>query len=337
MSVTKRIDSGSGDRDTPERVSLPGLLGDSPVMQEVFARIERYAQVPFPVLLQGETGTGKTVIARVIHLFSARKDKPFVTVSATIPETLLESELFGSVKGAFSGATDRKGKFEEANGGTILLEEIGEADLIVQKKLLRVLDSGEFERLGSNKTIKVDVKVVAASNRDLYEMTEEGTFRKDLYFRLKALSLEIPPLRTRGKDLSTLIDYYIQVEARAANKDIKGISPEAREVLLGYIFPGNVRELIGFLQYAVTMANSDVIELDSLPEELRQAATGAHLDDELTRRQRDEKESLLRCLRENGFHYGKTAEAWGCDPKTIGRLVEKYHIRIPDSGTKPTE
>ncbi|MEN3039661.1 MAG: sigma 54-interacting transcriptional regulator [Candidatus Kryptonium sp.] len=227
------------------------------------------------VLIQGETGTGKELIANLIHYNSRRKNKPFIKINcAAFPETLLESELFGYVKGAFTGAyTDRAGRFEIANGGTLFLDEIGELSYHLQAKLLRVLQSKSFEKLGSNKTVYVDVRLIAATNRDLREEVKRGNFREDLYYRISVVPIHLPPLRERKEDIPLLIHHFLKEFEKKGYKRIKAITPEAMRCLINYDWPGNVRELENAIEYALVCTKGEVITPCSLPPHIRDSNT----------------------------------------------------------------
>ncbi len=244
------------------------FIGNSPAIQQVLAIVERVADTRTTVLITGESGTGKELIARMLHEKSSRAGGPFVAVScAAIPETLLEVELFGAVKGAYTGAdTDRIGKFEAANGGTLFLDEIGDIPPLIQVKLLRVLQEREIERLGSNKPIPVDVRLVAATNRDLEQAVQSGSFRADLFYRLQVVHIHLPPLRERPEDIPLLVDYFIRKYAEENQRAMREVCPEALERLRAYSWPGNVRELENTIESAVVLAPPDATVL--LPEHL---------------------------------------------------------------------
>ena len=235
------------------------VWGRSGLMQDILEMVKKVAQTQATVLIQGESGTGKEVVAHAIVEHSTRAQKPFVKVNcAAVPETLLESEFFGHEKGAFTGAVSRReGRFETANGGTLLLDEIAEIPMSLQVKLLRVLQEREFERVGGNKTVRVDVRLIASTNRDLQEAVRQGQFREDLYYRLNVVPISIPPLRLRGTDLDDLVDYFTAHFARKHGKTISGVSPRAMERLRAYRWPGNVRELQNTLERAVIMSSVD--------------------------------------------------------------------------------
>ncbi len=246
------------------------LVGNSPQMQEVYKAIGRVAPQDVTVLIRGESGTGKELVARALYQHSPRVKGQFLAVNcAAIPDALLESELFGHEKGAFTGADQRRiGKFEQCSGGTLFLDEIGDMSPLVQSKVLRVLQSQQFERVGGNATINTDVRVIAATNRDLEKMVEEGEFRSDLYYRLSGFTIQLSPLRERREDLQPLIENYLTVFSRELSKDVHGISPEALELLLSYSWPGNVRELQNVLKQTLLRSAGEVIIPDFLPDKI---------------------------------------------------------------------
>ena len=248
------------------KYNLDNVIGQSKIMQEVFAEVHQAAPGRSTVLLRGESGTGKEVIARSIHYLSSRKDKPFIKVNcAALSETLLESELFGHEKGSFTGATqERKGRFELANGGTLFLDEIGDISPSFQTKLLRVLQEREFERVGGNKPIKVDIRLITATNRNLEEAVEKGEFRADLYYRINVVSIFLPPLRERREDIPLLVDYFLQKFNQENQKKV-AITPEALKVMLDCYWPGNVRELENCVERTMTMTRSNLIQEVDLP------------------------------------------------------------------------
>jgi DNA-binding NtrC family response regulator len=249
------------------RYRLEGIVAESGKMQEALSIVHRVAPSTATVLIRGESGTGKELIAQAIHYQSPRAEGPLVKVNcAALPETLLESELFGHVRGAFTGAVaDKPGRFEAAHGGTVFLDEIGDVSPAVQAKLLRVLQEKEFERVGSNRPVKVDVRVVAATNQDLDAAVREKQFREDLYFRLNVVSIPIPPLRERREDILPLAEAFLKKYAAENDKPIRGLTREARHALLAYEYPGNVRELENAVERAVVLTRSDAIDLEDLP------------------------------------------------------------------------
>ncbi len=250
-----------------EKFRFENIVGNSSALNEVMSMVQRVAKSNATVILRGESGTGKELIALALHFASERKDKPFVKVScAALPESLLESELFGHIKGSFTGAiSDRKGKFEEADTGTIFLDEIGEISHTTQTKLLRVLQEREFERVGSNQTRKVDVRIIAATNKNLEEAVKAKEMREDLYYRLNVVPIFIPPLRKRREDILPLIDHFIDKFSKENKRDIEGITQEAQKILIKYDYPGNIRELENILERAIVLARDDVISIKDLP------------------------------------------------------------------------
>jgi DNA-binding NtrC family response regulator len=264
-----------------QRYQFDNIIANSPGMQEVLAMVEQVAPTNATVLLGGESGVGKDMIARAIHQHSRRVNGPFIKINCTaIPENLLESELFGYEKGAFTGATTAKpGKFELADKGTIFLDEIGDMAGSLQVKLLRVLQEREFERLGGTRTIKVDVRVVAATNQDLRAALEQGTFREDLYYRLNVVPISIPPLREHKEDIPYLVDHFIRRFAESSGKAIEGITPEAMKLLVDFHWPGNVRELENIIERAVVMTGGPRIDVVDIRLDIaRPSGTRAGLD-----------------------------------------------------------
>lgn len=258
-------------RQLKKKYRFEGLIGDSPEMQKVYDMIEKIADTESTVLITGESGTGKELIAKTIHYSSLRSDAPFIPVNcAAIPKDLLESELFGHEKGAFTGALNtRIGRFELANKGTLFLDEVGELAPHLQVKLLRVLQEREFERVGGIKTIKVDVRILAATNSDLEKAVKEGRFREDLFYRLNVIPLHIPPLRKRREDIPLLIDYFAHEFARKRKREPLRFSKQAMDAFLRYDWPGNVRELRNLIERLTILVNSDVVSLNDLPEKFR--------------------------------------------------------------------
>lgn len=242
------------------------IIGSSPAIEKVTLLIEKAISINITVTITGETGTGKEVVAKAIHYNSARKNKPFIAVNvAAIPSELIESELFGHEKGSFTGAAARRiGKFEEATGGTLFLDEIGEMELTLQAKLLRVLQEKEITRIGSNTSIKIDCRIIVATHRNLKEEVKQGKFREDLYFRLYGLTIDIPPLRERGKDVLILAKYFMDAFCKENKISSKSISDGAQRKLLNYYFPGNVRELKSTIELAIVMSNSEIIQEENI-------------------------------------------------------------------------
>jgi len=243
----------------------PGnIVASSDAMHKVLEMVARVAATDATVLIQGESGTGKELIARALHQNSPRHDGPFIPINCgALPENLLESELFGHVKGAFTGAhQNKKGLFEEADGGTLFLDEVGEMSPVTQVKLLRVLQDSEVRRVGANTGVKVDVRVVAATNKLLQERVKSNDFREDLYYRLQVIPIQLPPLRDRKDEILPLIRHYLQVHAQKLNKPVKGLAPEAEKALVDYSWPGNIRELINAVERAMILCQEDIVKLD---------------------------------------------------------------------------
>jgi two-component system response regulator HydG len=274
LNLHLRRQNAELNRRLDERFGFEGMIGSSPQMNEVVDRLKRIAPTNATVLIQGETGTGKELVAQAIHQNSPRKNKPFVALNcAALSEHILESELFGHVKGAFTDAsTNRIGKFEHANGGTLFLDEVGDMPLATQIKLLRVLESGEITRVGSNDPIKVNVRILSATNRDLEEGISRGEFRRDLYHRLKVVTVQLPRLVERSQDSPLLIEHFMKQFAKLHEKQIRGMSPAARRALMQYDWPGNVRQLRNVVESMVVVDFDGVLDLDDLPSELSEAA-----------------------------------------------------------------
>ncbi len=266
----KIIRENSVLRGLKDRYKFENIIGISFAMQKVFEMIERVADTNATVLVTGESGVGKELVARAIHFNSCKKDNPLVVVNCgAIPETLLESELFGYEKGAFTGAVNtRYGRFEIANGGTIFLDEIGDMSFNLQVKLLRVLQEKSFERIGGSKTINVDVRIIAATNRMLDELVQQGKFREDLYYRLNVVPIKIPPLRDRRQDVPLLLNYFLERSNKMNSAGIEGFTEEAMKAMMDYPYPGNVRELQNIVERVVVLKRNGHIDLEDLPEKL---------------------------------------------------------------------
>jgi DNA-binding NtrC family response regulator len=318
-------------RDEMESLyGLPAIVGEDAALKAVEQAIQRVAATDATVLLEGESGTGKELFARAIHILSPRRDRPFVTVNcAALPETLIENELFGHERGAFTGAGARKaGKVEFANHGTLFLDEIGELPLPTQAKVLRLIEEKVFERLGGTQTISVDARMVAATNARLREAVEGGRFRSDLFFRLAAFPVNIPPLRERGEDILRLADYFLRRHAREFRKANLEFSPSARERMLSYAWPGNVRELANAIERAVILADHSVIGPEELALGFAAAATSAFPQNDLdlsgtlseaTDRalRAVERAKIAGALKEAGGDHGIAAEKLGISAKTL--------------------
>ena len=311
------------------------IIGQHPLVQNLWKEILKIAPTNATVLIFGESGTGKELIARSIHAHSLRARETFVQVNcAAIPEELIESELFGHEKGAFTGATEKKtGKFEQADGGTIFLDEIGDMSLRTQSKVLRVLEEGEVQKVGSGKISKVDVRVIAATNKDLRKEIQEGRFREDLYFRLNVVPLYSPALRERREDIPLLIDYFSRTFAEENNFRPRKFSPEALGAMTGYAWKGNVRELKNIVERLMIMTDRDTIERTDLPEAVRERS-GAALPDaagvKTLREFRDlaERDFLLAKLEANGWNISQTAREIDTPRSNLYKKLEQYGIKI---------
>ena len=316
------------------RESFEDILGSSPKMQDLFKIISQVAQSRANVLISGESGTGKERVAAAIHRRSPRKDAPFVRLHcAALAETLLESELFGHEKGAFTGADRRRpGRFEQADGGTLFLDEIGEISPAIQVKLLRVLQEREFERVGGNETIRVDVRLVAASNRDLKAMVNAGQFREDLYYRLNVVNMLVPSLHERISDIPTLADHFRERFCRENHKNIVGFTDSALRMLSAYHWPGNVRELENIIERAVVLCQDSNLDSEHLPPELRASTTysdtpiipGANLAD-------IERFAITRTLEWVGGSTSRAAKILGISVRKVQYKLREYHDAPEDS------
>ena len=315
-----------------DRFDFSNIIGRSPAMQELFETIALVAPSEATVLIAGESGTGKELIANAIHQNSPRKDRAFIKVNcAALPETLLESELFGHEKGAFTGALARKqGRFQLAHTGSIFLDEVGEMTPTTQTKILRVLQEREFEPLGSTKTVKVNTRIIAATNKNLLEEIEQGNFREDLYYRLNVVTLQVPSLRERRDDISLLADFFLKQYAEKNRRLIKGFTPRAMDLLMRHSWPGNVRELENVVERAVIMARGDLISQAELPDTIR------GLDVEMEKPEMDlssgrslkevERDMILRTLEDTGGNRTRTAEILGISRRTLQLKLKEYGV-----------
>ena len=323
------------------RLSAPyeGIVGRSPGIMEVFEVIERTKESWSPVLIQGESGTGKELVARALHQNSARKNKPFVPLNiSALPESILESELFGHEQGAFTGAASKRiGKIEHANGGTLFLDEVGEMPMETQIKLLRVLEDRKITRLGSNEEKAINVRLLAATNADLKQMVEAGTFRRDLFYRLSVVSITLPPLRERRGDIPLLIDHFLKDLQQRHGRTVEGVSGRARQALTAYDWPGNIRQLRNVVEGMLALDTDGVLDIDDLPEEiaplagdgtagLTPAAAGA---DGLIGRPLEEVEAfyIARALELTGGKREEAAKLLGIGERTLYRKIKEYGLR----------
>ena len=314
------------------KFGMENIVGESPAMKEVFEMVQQVAPTPVTVLLQGESGTGKELVARAIHQLSPRNRRPLVTVHcAALSPTLLESELFGHEKGAFTGATERRvGRFEQAQGGTLFLDEIGEIDASVQIKLLRFLGERTFERVGSNKTLTADARVIAATNKNLEDLVKAGTFREDLYYRLCVVEIRLPALRERKGDIPLLAQNFLREFSKEMGKDVKDFTADALETLINYGWPGNVRELRSALERAVVLCRGDRITVRDLPATLRSGGVGASSQPLLAQNnltvEDAEKQLIIRALKETDGNRTTAAAKLGMSRRTLHRKLHAYHL-----------
>ena len=318
-----------------EEINLEhNMIGESPRMREVYRFIEKIAPADATVLIRGESGTGKELVAHAIHDNSDRSSKPFAAINcAVLSEPLLESELFGYERGAFTGAVAQKrGRLEVADGGTLFLDEVGELTPATQSKLLRVLQERQFERLGGTRTIDVDVRVLAATNRNLEEAIKDGTFRADLYYRLNVISLTLPPLRERREDIPLLASHFAVKYGKKCKRPVNGISPEARACLVAYDWPGNVRELENAIERAVVLGNTDVILPDDLPEAILSTAP---VPEKLSNYHEAvlamKKQYVLRALEQTNGNYTEAAKHLGIHPTNLHRLIRTLGVKKSDN------
>ena len=317
------------EQDVAETWPTDGMIGESPAMRAVFQDIHKVAPTTASVLILGESGTGKELVARAIHSHSPRRDAPFVTVNcAAIPENLVESELFGHVKGAYTGAEQaRMGLIQSADGGTLFLDEIAELPLSIQARLLRVLQDGELRRVGSEKTLRVDVRILAATNRDLQQMVDEGDFRSDLFFRLHVVELRLPPLRERGDDLLLLANHLLRKTCSRLNRPCMQFAPEAIESLKTYHWPGNVRELENAIERAAILSDNELVTAASLGIPTSSPALSREADDSLSLEDYFRKFVLEH---QNSMTETELAQQLGISRKTLWQ--KRQRLGIPRSG-----
>ena len=314
------------------RFGMETVIGESPAMQEVLEIVRQVAPTRATVLLQGESGTGKELVAKLIHQLSPRSRQAMVTVHcAALPPTLLESELFGHEKGAFTGAHERRiGRFEQAQGGSLFLDEIGEIDASTQVKLLRFLGERTFERVGSNKTLTADLRLITATNKNLEEQVKAGSFREDLFFRLRVVEIRLPSLRERPQDIPLLARTFLQEFAKENNKPVNGFSSDAAELLLRYRWPGNVRELRTAIEHAVVLSRSERISARDLPAAVRNANAEPADQHVLAREdmtvQDAEKELIIRALKETHGNRTLAAKKIGISRRSLHRKLHEYHL-----------
>ncbi len=334
-SLKKEVDELRSE--LKHKYAFENIIGQSGAMQDVFRAVEKVVNSNVTVLIQGESGTGKELIARAIHMHSAtRADKPFVAVNCSaLPESILESELFGHEKGSFTGASARRiGKFEQANGGTIFLDEIALMTPATQSKVLRVLQEREFERVGGNDLIKVDVRVISATNKDLEEAMKKGDFREDLYYRISVFPIKLPPLRERKEDIPLLAAHFLKKFNQQEGKEIEGITADALDLLMSYNWPGNVRELENAIERAVVLSNGPEITAKDLPAAVRSLGEKRIYETDNTLAswiEKLEEEALRQALLECEGNISRTAKKLGIGRATIYRKAKKYGLPMVKS------
>jgi|Deesub1362B_J571_1020462.scaffolds.fasta_scaffold00078_21 DNA-binding NtrC family response regulator len=322
-----------------ERFSIEGIIGRSEAMKRVIEAVKKVAPTNATVLILGESGTGKELIARAIHYNSLRREGPFTAINcASIPDNLLESELFGYEPGAFTGAnTRKKGLFESSHMGTVFLDEIGDMPAALQPKLLRVLQDGEVRRLGGKETIKVDIRVLAATNQDIEELIDKGQFREDLYYRLKVVTIKLPPLRERREDIPLLAEYFLKRYNEEFGKRIKGFDREALQLLVNYHWPGNIRQLESVIERAVIMSDADIIRVQDIEDELVMRKKGIldiDIPDEGIVFEELEKELMKKAMKKANNVVKKAAELLGMSYKTFWYRWEKFGLGKEETAEK---
>ncbi|MEW6160984.1 MAG: sigma-54 dependent transcriptional regulator [Verrucomicrobiota bacterium] len=334
-SQTLEAENQNLKQQLEKKFGLENVIGESAAMQEVFETVRQVAPTRATVVIQGESGTGKELIAKAIHQLSPRARQPLVAVHcAALPTNLLESELFGHEKGAFTGAHERRiGRVEQAQGGTLFLDEIGEIDATIQVKLLRFLGERTFERVGSNKTLSADVRLIVATNKNLEELVKSGGFRDDLFYRLRGVEIWLPPLRERLADVPLLAQAFLKEFARENGKNVNGFTPEALEALMNYKWPGNVRELRSAIETAVVYAHGNQIQFRDLPRHVqgRSSTAAAPSGQEMLAQnnltvQEAEKQLIIRALKETKGNRTEAAQRIGISRRTLHRKLHTYHL-----------
>ena len=317
-------------KELEHRHTFRDIVSKSHEMQKLFDILPEIAQSESTVLIEGESGTGKELFARAIHSLSPRAEGPLVTVNCgALPDTLLEAELFGYKAGAFTDARqDKPGRFALAGGGTIFLDEIGDISAAMQVRLLRVLQERIYEPLGGTESIRADVRIITATNRDLGRLVKRGDFRQDLYYRINVVKLKVPPLRERKEDIPLLVDHFIDHFNRLKSKSIAGVSPDVMAVLMQHDFPGNVRELENIIEHAFVLCRGGSVQLRHLPEELR-AEMAAERMDESTSLDELEARFIRETLRRNGWNRAATARELGIHKTTLWRKIKRLGIELP--------
>jgi two-component system response regulator HydG len=323
-----------------EKFGFEGVIGNSSAMHSVVSKLRQIAPTSASVLITGESGTGKELAAKALHINSPRKNKPFVPLNcAELSENVLESELFGHVKGAFTGADrDRVGRFQYANGGTLFLDEIGDMPISIQVKLLRVLESGEIVRVGTNEPVKVNVRLISATNRELAEAINDGKFRQDLYHRLKVVSVKLPPLRERREDIPLLIEHFLKEFTASHGKTITAVTPAVRKAIMAYSWPGNVRELRNTIESMVVLDSDGQLDLDDMTEDLQAFTSSAKADgtsgvDSLVGQSLEEieKHYILETLKRCNGNREEAARQLGIGERTLYRKLKEYNLGLDAS------
>jgi two-component system response regulator HydG len=334
LSELDRLDHKveSLSRQLDENIGFGGIIGNSDEMKAVFAIIEKAAQSDAPIIIFGESGTGKELVAKAIHERGKRSGGPLIQLNcAALNEALLESELFGHVKGSFTGAfRDRTGRFEAANGGNLFLDEIGDIPLSIQIKLLRVLETRQFERVGENQPVSVDVRIITATNRNLLALIDQKRFREDLYFRINVIPIHLPPVRKRKDDIPLLVNTFINRLEIRTGKSIRGLTRDALNRFMDYRWPGNVREMKSALEYAFTVADKDIIDIDHLPPHLVSPISPALSVPERTVRDSDstQRQQLIAALQSTGGNQSQAARLLGINRVTVWNRMRKYGINL---------
>ncbi len=340
--------SYKNELDTIKRIyhiddGFHGIIGRTPVMQNLFEHIQGVASLDTPVIILGESGTGKEMVAKALHEKGNRADKPFVKVNcAALSETILESELFGHVKGAYTGAAnDRIGRFEAAHQGTIFLDEIGDIPLSVQVKLLRVLEEQMIQRVGDNRSIPINVRIITATNKDLEKMILQGEFRQDLYFRINVFPLTCPPLRHRKDDITLIIQHFISILAKKTKKNILGFTPQAMRIMVAYPWPGNIRELRNAVEYAFVLAKGKSIGTEHLPEKLLEHNPGTYTSPAIRPEEsvvpaeisckQSEKAALVEALQKSDGNQTKAAQMLGVSRVTVWKRMKKHGVALKNA------
>ncbi len=325
-SIVRKVLSKRAREEAPAKA-----IGETHKLREIFELIKKVSQSDAPALIIGESGVGKELAAQAIHLNGPRRDKPFVTINcAAIPETLIESELFGYEKGAFTDAQSRKlGRLEMANGGTLFLDEIADLSLHNQAKMLRFLQYHELTRIGGTQTIRVDARLIAATNKDLTKLVKEERFREDLCYRIKVIPIYLPPLRERKEDIPLLVDHFIKEFSQKGKKEVEGISEEAMELLYSYMWPGNVRELENVINQAVALSTNHLISVRDLPEEIKGSARERERKVGLPQIEKElERGLILNALKKANFVQTKAAEILGISRRILKYKMDKLEIKV---------